>query len=186
MERFGLVRQPLQCRDLKVVDGAEVNEHHARWRLLLAGDGGDVVDHAAGVGEEQPLLGPDDQQAGCRLGSHNPWVVELVEQDQQRDEHGHQHPAKHAEGQHPGKGHQPEPEVAPADRPDPSQGGEVHQPDRGGQHDGAEDRLARSARSPVSSVRVSRAIPAVTTSASCVLAPAASLIAVWEVPPPAG
>lgn len=52
MELFGLVHQPLQCRDLKVVDGAEVDEHHRRWRLLL------------------------------------PWVVEFVEQDQQRDHHG--------------------------------------------------------------------------------------------------
>ena len=45
---------------------------------------------------------------------------------------------------------------------------------------------ARSASREASRVRVRTAIAAVTSSATWVLAPAPSLMAVWEVPPPAG
>jgi hypothetical protein len=148
MQLLGLVGQPFQGGDLEVVDGAEVDKHHPRWRPVVGGEGGDVVEHATGVGEEQSSLGPDDQQAGRPLGRHHPWMVELVEQDQQRDEHGDQHPGEHPEDQHPGQGDQPEPEVPPADGPHPPQRGKVHQTDRGDQHDGAQDRLGQVGQQP--------------------------------------
>src|SRR5215218_258552 len=132
MEVLGQVGQPVQGGDLQVGDDGQVQQHHPRRGSLVDDDGADLVDHTAGVGEEQAPLGPDDQQAGGRLAGDDVGVVELVEQDQQRDEHGHQHPAQ---------GHQPEPEVPLPDRADAPQRGQVDQPDRGDQDDRPQDRL---------------------------------------------
>jgi hypothetical protein len=83
-------------------------------------------------------------------------VVELVEQDQQRDQHGLQHPAEHAGRQHPQQRHQPQPEVPLPDGADAPQRFEVHQADRGDQDDGAEDRLGQVGEQRASRVKASR------------------------------
>jgi hypothetical protein len=113
-------------------------------------------------------------------------VVELVQQDQQGDEHGHHHPAEHPGGEHAAEGDQPEPEVGPADGQDLPQRGQVDQPMAATRMMAPRMARARSASSGASTVRASRATAAVTTPASRDLAPARSLTAVLEVPPPAG
>jgi hypothetical protein len=79
VEVFRQLRQPVERGDLEVVDSAQVQEHHPRRGLLAGGDGGDVVDHAAGVGEEQPSLRPDGQQGIMAMIGRKAAVAEIGE-----------------------------------------------------------------------------------------------------------